>query len=288
MSTATLLLALSILVQTNSSSAGMVLALNGKVTLQRGTSQSSARLAELLQSGDRIRVESGNLTFVFCPTSERLVLGAGTTVELQPNAIRVVSGAQPTRAAARCALPQVALGQESMERVGGLRARGNPPIPLFTGGPITASRPVFEWAAVEGSPAYQLALKNEDGDVLWQQQTSATKVDYPASMKPLAAGIYSWEVRAQAGGKLVGEQTANFEVKPAAQAFNTTAADPAAMLVEAIALENAGYFAEAAAYYRELQKANPSDERISRRLAWLYFNAGLLAASNAQLQNLPK
>jgi hypothetical protein len=288
MSIATILLGLSIFAQTNPGSAGMILALSGKATLQRGTSQTSPRLAELLQTGDRIRVESGNLTFLFCPSSERIVLSAGTTIELQPNAVRVVGGAQPAREATKCALPQVALGKESLERIGAVRGRGNPPISLFTGGPLTTVRPVFEWASLGGSPNYQVTVKNSDDDVVWQQQTSASKLVYPASMAALPPGSYSWEVHARADGKVVGEQTANFEVKPAPELPRANATDAAAMLMEATALENAGYFCEAAAYFRELQKMDPSDERIGRRLAWLYWNAGLVTATSEQLQKLPK
>lgn len=288
MSITTLLLGLSILAQTNPASAGMILGLSGKATLQRGTSQSNPRLAELLQTGDRIRVESGNLTLLFCPTSERVVLSTGTTIELQPTALRVVGGAQPARERTQCTLPQVALGKESLERIGGVRGRGNPPIALFTGGPLTSARPVFEWAPVGGSPTYQLSLKNSDDDVVWQQQTSATKVAYPANIAALAPGLYSWEVRARADGKLVGEQIANLEVKPAPELSGATATDASTMLIQATALENAGYYSEAAAYFRELQQMDPADDRISRRLAWLYWNAGLITATNDQLQKLPK
>jgi hypothetical protein len=288
MSIGTLLLGLSILVQGSSGSAGMVLALSGKTTLQRGTSQTTPRLAELLQTGDRIRVESGNLTFLFCPTSERVVLSTGTTVELQASAVRVVGGPQPVRESAKCALPQVALGKESLERIGAVRGRGNPPIALFTGGPLTSARPVFEWAAVGGSPTYQVIVKNSDDDVVWQQQTSETKLVYPSAVAALSAGPYSWEVRARADGKVVGEQSANFEVKPAPELSGGAAKDAPAMLMQATALENAGYFSEAAAYFRELQKIDPSDDRIGRRLAWLYWNAGLVTATSEQLQKLPK
>jgi hypothetical protein len=288
MSITTILLGLSIFVQTSPGSAGMILALSGKATLQRGTSQTSPRLAELLQTGDRIRVESGNLTFLFCPSSERIVLSTGTTIELQPNAVRVVGGAQPVREPTKCALPQVALGKESLERIGAVRGRGNPPISLFTGGPLTTVRPVFEWAPLGGSPTYQVTVKNSDDDAVWQQQTSGTKLAYPAGMAALPPGSYSWEVHAKADGKVVGEQTANFEVKPAHELPGGNATDAAAMLMEATALENAGYFSEAAAYFRELQKMDPSDDRIGRRLAWLYWNAGLVTATSEQLQKLPK
>src|SRR5882672_4063364 len=168
MSIAALLLGLPIFVQTSSGSAGMILALTGKATLERGTSQTNPRLAELLQTGDRIRVENGNLTLLFCPTSERIVLSTGTTIELQAKGVRVVGGAQPARESTKCALPQVALGKESLERIGAVRGRGNPPIALFTGGPLTAVRPVFEWAPVAGSPSYELTVKNSDDDILWK------------------------------------------------------------------------------------------------------------------------
>ena len=288
MSIASVLLGLLVFAQTNSASAGMVLGVSGKAMLQRGTAQSSPRLAEMLQTGDRIRVESGNLTFLFCPSSERIVLSAGTTVELQANALRVVGGPQPSRESTKCALPQIALGKESLERIGGVRGRGNPPITLFTGGPLTTTRPIFEWIPVAGSPTYQLTVKNSDDDVVWQQQTSETRVTLPAGVAALPSGTYSWEVRARADGKIVGEQSANFEVKPAPELSAASAKDAAAMLLQATALENAGYFSEAASYFRELQKTDPSDERITRRLAWLYWNAGLVMATNDQLQKLPK
>ena len=288
MSIATVLLTLTILAQSNSPSAGMILGLSGKATLQRGNAQSNASLAELLQTGDRIRVETGNLTFLFCPTSERIVLSAGTSIELQADAVRIVGGSQPTREKTKCALPQVALGKENLERFGGVRGRGNPPISLLTGGPLTTIRPVFEWVPMAGSPTYQLTVKNGDDDVVWQEQTSGAKLAYPASMPALAPGMYSWEVRAQEGGKTVGEQRANFEVKPAAGLSVGNAKDAGAMLLEAISLENEGYFSEAATYFRELQKLDPTDDRIARRLAWLYWNAGLIAATNDQMQRLSK
>ena len=288
MSMATILLTLIISAQNNSPSAGMILGLTGKATLHRGTVQSNASLAELLQTGDRIQVESGNVTLLFCPTTERLILSAGTSIELQADTVRVVGGPQPSREKTKCALPQVALGKESLERFGGVRGRGNPPISLLTGGPVTTVRPVFEWVPLGGSPTYQLSVRNADDDVVWQEQTSDAKLVYPATKPALAAGLYSWEVRAQEGGKIVGEQRANFEVKPAASLSPSNAADAGAMLLEAISLENEGYFSEAAAYFRELQKTNPSDDRISRRLAWLYWNAGLIAATNEQLQKISK
>jgi hypothetical protein len=288
MNIVSLFLAAWMSMQGNTPSLGMILELDGKATLQRAGAQSPARLAETLRTGDRIQVETGSLTLMFCPTSERVIVRAGTTLELQANALRVAAGSQPARTPAQCILPQVALGQESMERVGGLRARGTPPISLFTGGPVTSSRPVFEWAAVTGSPTYRLVLKNASDDTIWQSETTATKLAYPNTMAALEPATYLWELRAFLAGKVIAEQTANFQVKPAGRLSVSGRSDMAAMLMDATALENLGYYAEAAGYFREIKKANPSDDRMTRHLVWLYWNAGLIAASNAQRDSLPK
>src|SRR5215831_18658844 len=97
MNTASLLIAAWFVLQGNAQSSGMILSVDGKATLQRATLQSTPRMAEMLRAGDRIHVETGRVTLLFCPTSEQIVLSAGATVELQNNALRVVSGGQPGR-----------------------------------------------------------------------------------------------------------------------------------------------------------------------------------------------
>jgi hypothetical protein len=288
MNTASFLIAAWFVLQGNAQSSGMILVVDGKATVQRATLQTAARMAELVRAGDRIHVETGKLTLVFCPTSEQIVLSAGTTIELQNTAFRVVSGGQPGRnPTPRCVLPQVALGQESLESLGGLRARGIPPISLFTGGSVTTSRPTFEWAPLDGSPSYQLSLKNSSDDVIWEAQSSGTKLAYPSTLAPLAPATYLWELHAVVDGKVVAEQVANFEVKPADRLSLNAGADKSAMLMNATILESLGYYAEAAAYFREIQKTDP-DNRISRHLAWLYWNAGLIAASKAEVARPPR
>src|SRR5437773_1891612 len=112
MNTVSLLLAAWLFMQGNAPSTGMILALDGKATLRRDTAQTPARMAELLRTGDRIQVETGSLTLMFCGSMpQRLVVRAGTTVELQANAVRATGG-QPQSTPTQCMLPKVALGQE--------------------------------------------------------------------------------------------------------------------------------------------------------------------------------
>ena len=279
----TLLFALVAFAQ-NQPPVGMILMADSAVQVQRGTARTPARLGDLLYAGDRVTTGTGQVTFLYCPSSERLTAKNGMTVELGP---RVANTAGLTRAAAKCALPQVALGSESLERVGGMRARGNPPIPIYLGGTIASNRPTFSWAPFPGTQQYRLSLTDADGKVLWEYRGAAPAATYPQTMPALGEGEFRWEVVAQADGKTLAEQSAPFTVKSNAELSAVPAAnDAASVFLRATELENAGYLAEAAAYFRMLRDSNPGDERLSRRLVVLYWNAGLIAAVNDEMSKL--
>jgi hypothetical protein len=199
----------------------------------------------------------------------------------------VANNAGITRAAAKCALPQVALGKESLERVGGMRARGNPPIPLYLGGPVTSAHPTFAWAPFPGTQEYRLSVTDVNGDLVWESRGQAASVAYPQARPPLRDGEFTWDVSAMANGKIIAQQNATFQVKPNAELSAPPAAnDPASLLLRATELENAGYFSEAAGYFRALRDTNAGDERLAQRLAVLYWNAGLIAAVNEEMDRL--
>lgn len=265
---------------------GMIFQSKGDVQIQRGTEQSKARLADLLYAGDRVvAAPGGEATLVFCPSNERITL-KDATVELTAAMLKVIKGTAPARQkVTRCALPQVALGAESLERVGGLRARGHPAVSVYVGGSITTPRPLFEWAPVPDAQSFKVILKNEMGAVVWQHQTSSSLLAYPENLPPLEEKPYQWEVRGEADGKIVAQQTANFEVKINAPLSEQTA-DDVTELLRAAELENAGYYAEAARIYRKFRDREPSDIRWTSRLAWLYWNAGLIAAANEERKQL--
>ncbi|HEV8129736.1 MAG TPA: hypothetical protein VGQ81_00670 [Acidobacteriota bacterium] len=266
---------------------GMVLQTKGDVQIQRGREKKPARLGELLYAGDQVAAVSGEATLVFCPSTERVNLKSNSLVELTSQSIRVLKGIAPARQkAAACALPHVALGAESMERVGALRARGYPPILLYVGGPITNSHPLFHWGPIKDAKLFRVFVRDEMGTVIWEQETNSQSIAYPESAPALAAKIYQWEVRAEGDGKIVAQQTANFEVKPDAKHSRMPSNDTAARMLAATELENAGYYAEAADLFRLLRDANPNDTRLTRHLAWLYWKAGLVTAMNEELGKL--
>lgn len=270
------------------SAVGMVLQAKGKAELVRAGAKQPLRIADSLEPGDRISALEGQVVFLFCPTSETLTMPQGSTVALTNDSVAVVSGpGLQKRNARRCSIPEVALGSESLERVGGLRARGYPPIPIFLGGPVSTTHPVFQWAQLEGNPGYELIVKNDLGAQVWKKELSGVdQLAYPDSAPALAAGHYAWELTARSGGRVVGQQSARFEVKPDPELSADTPQDTPSRIMAATALENAGYYAQAASLYRDLRKENPNDPRLTRRLAWLYWKAGLIAAANAERKRI--
>ncbi len=265
---------------------GMVLQAKGSAMLVRDGAGQQLRLADTLLVGDEIAAGDGSVVFLFCPASQTWTMAAGARVRLGAESVQSLEGPAPeNRSVRRCAIPQVALGGESLERVGGLRARGYPPVILYLGGAVSTSRPVFEWENLENASEYEVVLKNDLGAEVWKTAVSSTPLAYPESAPELKPGFYAWEVTARADGQTVGQQLARFQVKPSEELKAEDAGAPE--LLRATALENAGYYAEAASLYRSLREENPSDEqRLTRRLAWLYWNSGLISAANQERARL--
>lgn len=261
---------------------GMVIESSGTVEIERDGVRNGVRLADLLYAGDRVITRSGQVAFVFCPTESRVGLAGNASLELTEAGITSLDGPGPTSNPVPCVLPQVSLGAESMERVGALRGRGYPAIELYLGGQISQFRPSFNWRALEGIDTYHVSLTTEDGAFVWETDTSDNSAKYPESMSALEDGqVYRWEVTARSGDQILGQQAANLTVMGDSGFGEAEFGDT---LVRAVALENAGYYSEAAAVYRQFRETE--GDRIGRRLAWLYWNSGLIAAANAELDRL--
>lgn len=271
--------------QASEPAVGMVLWAEGAGEVERNDVRSPLLLGDVLFAGDRLIIGSGTATLLFCPTAERIELGAETVTDLNVDSFSVVEGPPATSSEANnCQLPQVALGAESLERVGALRARGFPPIPIYMGGKILDTRPAFEWAAVENVDLFRLTLTDAEGRTIWEHETSELRAVYPTTNEPLSEGAYRWELLGLEGGETTASQAANFRVEPEAGVYPESAEDDAGRMMRAVALENAGYYAEAAAEFRGVLAGGSTDERIVGHLAWLYWNAGLIAASNEEME----
>lgn len=268
---------------------GMILMVSGDTQLVRGQ-PAAARLGDLIQEGDLLEVKSGNTSFVFCPERRRYALSAGSRVQFSAGGAAFSGPAPTVTPVGPCSLPKVRLGGESLERVGGLRPRGKPPIAVYLGGTISSRTPVFAWKSVEASDRYRVQVMDESGRRLWETATGEGAVAYAGP--PLAPGWYTWTVQAERAGEVLAEQSTGFEVRPAGeqppQPADPGAGDTGDRLLEAFRLENLGYPAEAAALLRDLLEQGPDDSRLRRRMAWLYWKAGLLPAFQEELQRLPQ
>ena len=281
-----LLSALSVPAQ-DSAPSGMILLVKGQVELARGGVNRPVRLGELLFSGDRLSVGDGEAVFVHCPLGKRMRLGPGTVALLSANQVKSRSGPEAQVLDDReCAIPKVALGAESLERIGGLRPRGRPPMTVYLGGRISTGRPVFRWRPVKGAQTYQISVSDELGRVIWSAETRGSSLDFPDGEVELADGWFSWKVTALNDSEIVAQQTTPLEIRHSDTAADGQTAGQDELLLRAVELEDRGYFAEAASCLRRLGSAYPADERLPRRVAWLYWKAGLLPAFNEQMQAL--
>ncbi len=267
---------------------GMIVQSEGQVLLQRSGSRMPAQLADLLYPKDRLTAVSGEASFLFCPSAARVPLAAGTSLEFAAQEYRVVQGDTPeAQSVRRCTLPEVALGSESMERIGAVRVRksGLPEIARYLGGPVSTSRPHFTWEPQAGAESYRVTLLQEGGTVLWEEEVAHHALEYPAGRDALAPGVYEWRVEAFQNSRPVAQAVTRFEVKPGDSPAPSVPADTVQMLLAAVELENAGFYAEAARLYRGLRESS-GDERLTRRLAWLYLQAGLNRAAEVEKEQL--
>ena len=272
-------------IQSEGPPVGMMLAVEGGVEVERNDERTPVQLGDLMFSGDRLITGSGQATLIYCPSQQTITLAGGTVAALGADAVTFPEG-DPTsvKQAGGCFLPQVALGAESLERVGGMRVRGYPPIPLYLGGRVSEVRPYFSWAAVDFTDTYHLTLSDITGQILWEHETTEWSAAYPPTLPELAEGSYLWELRGQTGSRTTGFQNALFQVEPSATLSSEASTDDATRLLRAMELESSGYYAESAAELRALLSGDASDKRILGRLAWLYWNAGLIAAADETMK----
>ena len=275
--------------QTGAKPLGMVLDVQGTVTIQRGQNREPALPAELLFAGDQITTAAnGKVTFSFCPPNQRYSLNADSAISVAAAEIQQTKGAPASKAAAaRCTLPQVALGKRDTKHIGAMGARGYPAIPVYVGGIISTGRPRFMWGTpVPTVQEYKLTLKASGGKELWTWTGQGSEVQLPETVAELQPGNYVWELVGNAGGNKAAEQTSPFEVKPNPDVTSAARSQGISPLEMATIYENAGYYSEAAAIYRTLRAQNGNDKRFSQTLLWLYFETGLFAASNIEYEKL--
>ncbi len=264
---------------------GMVLRSKGEVVLQRSGAKRPVQLADLLYPEDTVMVVTGEASILFCPAATTYRLGVGSSLKLAKDlAVGAGETVENAPSSRRCALPEVALGAESLERAGAIRVRssGLPAITLYLGGPISSPRPRFSWKGIDQAERYRVTVRDEQGVEVWQFLTRESAADYPEDLAPLRSGLYEWQVEGLSGERTIAQQTTRFVVDPNPDLAALDGSGPEALL-NAVTLENSGYYSEAAAIFRALRQIDPNDERIAHHLAWLYSQAGLSMAASEEL-----
>ena len=116
------------------------------------------------------------------------------------------------------------------------------------------------------------------GVTVWEHSTDSPNVAYPDSMAaPGGRKGLSVGGAGPRGGRNPWLSSAPTLLSGAIHHCRSEAAViPIDQLLWATMLENGGYYAESADYLRELREAHPEDIRLTRHLAYLYWNAGLI------------
>ena len=267
---------------------GMIL-IPDEARIERGSERLAARMGDFLMVGDSITATSGETVFVFCPSQEKVSLQAGSRVQLTDSRVTVLQGPDPNLGSLHgCEIPKIALGDEDLERIGGMSPRGPPWLIIYLGGPTSQRLPVFSWEEVAGAESYRVVVQDDSGKRIWEQTTTGGSLEYPVSAPRLKEGQnYSFEIRAKQDARTTVQGIVQFMIKPNPQlAEALQEGDSGELLMRAVALEKTGYYWEAAALYRLLRGKNPEDVRLTRRLAFLYWKAGLFAAADRELDRL--
>lgn len=286
---------------------GLIASLSGNVQVMRapGAKSVKASVMQSLAPGSKISVApGGRATVILFQDGARYELSPGSVTSVAANSCQGLSGPAPKSLAA---LPirqrkLLASSQVASGRAASTTMRGPEQIGLqsLSATSISQARPVFEWGAVQGAASYQVQLWDENNEMVWQGESSATRLVYPENAPALQAETdYQWIVTTLIGEKpLKGEgvfRILNGEKIAAANA-ELAALDPA--LDEALAgVLRAEIFAryelwdDAIATYQQLAAKFPDSQTIDEALTQLLFGQARATKTpppqNAPVDNAP-
>jgi hypothetical protein len=78
---------------------------------------------------------------------------------------------------------------------------------------IMSQRPTFKWQKIKGADKYILKLMDEEGEILWKQETTGDYLDYPPQVPGLSYDkSYFLQVEAIAGNREIMSEIAHIQV----------------------------------------------------------------------------
>jgi len=190
----------------------MVMAVRGKVEVQRERKRIPVDLGCLLYAGDRVETAQGaSVTVNYLETGQE---------EQWPGKMRFTvekRGSSPSPSSAPRKNRKIVLSRLESPQAGAFRLRGaetgqRVQVNGLSNTCVLEERPVFRWNRVDGADGYQVTLSLHDGKrPLWKKTLVATELHYPAAEAPLNPDTrYEWDLEATRNGRTVAVRRSCF------------------------------------------------------------------------------
>jgi hypothetical protein len=200
----------------------IVMAVKGKVEVQRDRKKAPVDLGYLLYAGDRVETAKGASVTVNYLVSGQEEQWPGKmkftidTLRSRPSISSVIKRNK------KIVLPKLENPQAGVLK---LRGAGNTlrvKVRDLSNTCILDERPVFRWGSVNGAESYRVTLYLNDGNKpLWRKSSVGTQLPYPAAEPSLKAGSrYQWDVEAIRNGRVIAAKRSCFYL-PKGEEFNS-------------------------------------------------------------------
>lgn len=276
--------------------AAMVLSASNASVIHPGeTKLRSVSSMTLVLPGDQLQTKpTGEVLLVFFGDGHRERIKAETRVTVQTTGCTPATGVDIVPGASMSAKQLVSFrGLSPSARAGVLVFRAMIPTKTYRVQPIKwaavpSTRPTLTWEPDPKSQKYQVQLfvyrfGEEKPEVLWQQDTSLPRLEYPSTEKPLVREeTYRWKVVPVRDGKTAEPIVeSHFSVLSADRLQALTdlehlqKSDKAEdLFLIARLFESSHVFDQALPMFERLQKLLPDHVDVLRSLAYLYTQAG--------------
>lgn len=133
---------------------------------------------------------------------------------------------------------------------------------------VISKTPVFRWKAVDAAVGYRIQVATLDDQMIWDASTRQTELRLPAERELVPGESYQWRVEAVGEARSLSDAAAKFSVAPSDALERLDQLKPGVnapfgrRVLYAMALREAGAFADANVLWKALSIERPDDEVI--------------------------
>jgi len=208
----------SILLHAIEKPAGMIVKVDGDVTVQRGDKQKKVKSKCSLMNGDMVLVGEDSSAVILFATGKKIEITSDTEITDEAAEIEAEDSSALTNASKMMVESVSAEKGEDLKTQGGVGGvvRGKVADPSLV--PVGVrflsylntstinTRPVIAWETGDQMAACTLVLMNEEGETVWKQETDENIAAYPEDRDPLKRGVeYTAEVTCEGDGEQASE-----------------------------------------------------------------------------------